>query len=86
MVGRERESRGGEVEGEGETKETFISLEEQHENFVAAVRKYEMLAATKCKVKMSASKKKVNKDDTYDTSSIKRETSCNQEVSESVTL
>ena len=39
MVGRERESRGGEVEGEGETKETFISLEEQHENFVAAVRK-----------------------------------------------
>ena len=31
-------------------------------------------------------KKKVNKDDTYDTSSIKRETSCNQEVSESVTL
>ena len=58
MVGRERESRGEEVEGEGETKETFISLEEQHENFVAAVRKYEMLAATKCKVKMSASKKK----------------------------
>ena len=58
MVGRERESRGGEVEGEGETKETFISLEEQHENFVAAVRKYEMLAATKCKVKMSVSKKK----------------------------
>ena len=31
-------------------------------------------------------KKKVNKDDTYDTSSIERETSCNQEVSESVTL
>ena len=31
-------------------------------------------------------KKKVNKDDTYDTSSVKRETSCNQEVSESVKL
>ena len=32
---------GGEVEGEEETKETFISLEEIeiHENFVAAVRK-----------------------------------------------
>ena len=46
-----------------------------------------MLAVPKCKVKMSASeKKKVNKDNSYDTSSIKRETSCNQEVSESVTL
>ena len=31
-------------------------LEEQHENFVAAVRKWEMLAATK--VKMSGSEKK----------------------------
>ena len=47
-----------------------------------------MLAATKCKVKMStlcASEKKVSKD-TCDISSIKRETSCKQEVSESFTL
>ena len=47
-----------------------------------------MLAATKCKVKMSAlcaSKKKVSKD-TCDISSIKRETSWKQEVSESFTL
>ena len=47
-------------------------MEEQHENFVAAGRKSEKLAATK--VKMSGSeKKKVNKN-TYDISSIKRVT------------
>ena len=46
-------------------------LEEQHENFVAAVRKWEMLAATK--VKMSVSEKKVNQN-TYDISSSKRVT------------
>ena len=47
-----------------------------------------MLAATKCKVKMStmcASEKKVSKD-TYEISSIKLETGCKQEVSESFTL
>ena len=33
-----------------------ISLEEEHENFIAAVRKWEMLAATQ--VKMSGSVKK----------------------------
>ena len=46
-----------------------ILLEEQHENFVVAVRKWEMLAAFK--VKMSGSEKIVNKN-TYDISSIKR--------------
>ena len=46
-------------------------LEEQHENFAAAVRKREMLAATKAK--MSGIEKKVNKN-TYDISSIKRVT------------
>ena len=47
-----------------------------------------MLAAIKCKVKMSAmraSEKKVSKD-TYEISSIKLETGCKQEVSESFTL
>ena len=39
-----------------ETQETFFLLDEQHENFVAAVRKWEMLAATK--LKMSGSDKK----------------------------
>ena len=48
-----------------------FSLEEQHENFVAAERQWELLAAIK--VKMSGSEKKVNKN-TYDISSIKRVT------------
>ena len=46
---------------------------EEHENFVAAVTKSEMLVATQCKVKMSGSDKKVN-EITYDTSSINRVT------------
>ena len=46
-------------------------LEGQHEKFVAAVRKREILAATK--VKMSRSEKKRNKN-TYDISFIKRVT------------
>ena len=46
-------------------------LEEQHENFLAAVRKWEILAATK--VKMSEWKK-VNNNIRYDSSSIKRVT------------
>ena len=54
------------------------SFEEKHENFIAAVRKWEMLAATK--VKMSGSEKKVNKN-TYDISSIKRVTKKFLEVS-----
>ena len=52
-------------------------LEEQHENFVAAVRKWEMLAATKVKMSGSEKKKKVN-ENTYDISSIK---TCNYQVS-----
>ena len=36
---------------------TFFLLEEQHENFVAVVRKWEMLAATKVKM-ISGSEKK----------------------------
>ena len=48
-------------------------LEEQHENFVAQVRKREMLAATK--VKMSSSeKKRTGTRTTFDISSIKRVT------------
>ena len=43
-------------------------LEDQHENFVAAVKTLELLAATK--VKISGSKKKVKKN-MYDISSIK---------------
>ena len=31
------------------TEETFFLLEKQHENFVAAVTKWEMLAATKAR-------------------------------------
>ena len=46
-------------------------MEGQHEKFVAAVRKREILAATK--VKMSRSEKKRNKN-TYDISFIKRVT------------
>ena len=46
-------------------------MEGQHEKFVAAVRKREILAATK--VKMSRSEKKKNKN-TYDISFIKRVT------------
>ena len=49
-------------------------LEEQHENFVAAVTKWEMLAVSKCKVKMSDNEKKKVNEYTYDNSSIKRVT------------
>ena len=47
-----------------------ILLEEQPENIIAAVRTWEMLAATK--VEMSGSEKKLT--NTYDISSIKRVT------------
>ena len=47
-------------------------LEGQHEKFVAAVRKREILAATK--VKMSRSEKKKKNKNTYDISFIKRVT------------
>ena len=45
-------------------------LEEQHENFVTAVTKWELLAATNARWKWAAVKKKVN-EKTYDISSIK---------------
>ena len=45
-------------------------MEEQHENFVAAVTKWEMLTATNARKKWAAVKKKVN-ENTYDISSIK---------------
>ena len=46
-------------------------MEEKNKNFIAAVRKREMLAATM--VKMSGSENKVNRN-TYNISSIKRVT------------
>ena len=42
---------------EQEIRSHFL-LEEQHENFVAAVRKWEMIAATKVKMSDSEKKKK----------------------------
>ena len=48
-------------------------LEEQRENFVAAVTKWEMLAATKGRWKWATVKKKVN-ENTYNISSKKRVT------------
>ena len=59
-------------------KKTFFSVEERHENFVAAVRKWEMLPATK--VKMSGSEKELIKN-TYDISFSKRVTTKFLEVS-----
>ena len=56
-----------------------ISLEEEHENFIAAVRKWEMLAATQ--VKMSGSVKKKMNRNTYNMFSIKRVTRKFLEVS-----
>ena len=52
-------------------KKTREKKKEKHENFIAAVRKWEMQAATK--VKISGSDKKVNRNK-YDFSSIKRVT------------
>ena len=60
-----------------ERKIRIYLLEEQHENFLAAVRKWEILAATK--VKMSEWKKVNN--NRYDISSIKRVTRKFLEVS-----
>ena len=61
------------LEREIKTKGGIFLLEEQHENFVAAVTTDEKLYASghQCKVKMSGSEKKVN-ENTYDISSIKR--------------
>ena len=51
-----------------EKQRRLISLEEKHETLIAAVRKWEMLAATK--VKTSGSEKEANRN-TYDISSVK---------------
>ena len=50
----------------------WILLEEKHENFIAAVKKWEILAATT--VKMSGSEKVKANRDTYNISCIKRAT------------
>ena len=72
------EQRLNEREAPGERTTTL--LEEQHENFVAAVTKWEMLAATSAKWKWAAVKKKVN-GNTRNISSIKRVTNRFLEVS-----
>ena len=48
------------LEREIKNKEDSFLLEKQHENFVAAVRKWEILAATNAKWKWAAAKKKLN--------------------------
>ena len=68
------------LEREIKNKGDIFLLEEQHENFVAAVTKWEMLAATNARRKWAAVKKKVN-ENTYDISSIKRVTKKFLEVS-----
>ena len=67
------------LEREINSKGDIFLLEEQHENFVAAVTKWEMLAATNARWKWVAVKK-VNKK-THDISSIKRVTKKFLEVS-----
>ena len=68
------------LEREMKNKGGIFLLEEQHENFVAAVTKWEMLAATNAKWKWAAVKKKVN-GNTRNISSIKRVTNRFLEVS-----
>ena len=46
-----------ELEGKKKAKETYFLEEEQHEKFVAVVRKWEMLADTKVKVNGSEKKR-----------------------------
>ena len=65
---------------EKKNKGDIFLLEEQHENFVAAVTKWEMLAATNARWKWAAVKKKGN-DSTYNISSKK---TCNKEVSNDI--
>ena len=61
------------LDREIKNKEDIFLLEEQQENFVAAVTKWEMLAATNARWKWAALKKKVN-ENTYNIFSIKRVT------------
>ena len=68
---KRRQASEAQREKERQKNEGHSLLEGQHEKFVAAVRKREILAATK--VKMSRSEKKKNKN-TYDISFIKRVT------------
>ena len=60
------------LEWEIKNKGDIFLLEERHENVVAAVKKWDMLAATNAKWKWAAVKKV--KENTYDISSIKRVT------------
>ena len=53
-------------------KGDIFLLEEQHENFVAAVTKGELLVATNARWKWAAVKKKKVNENTYDISSKKR--------------
>ena len=50
------------LEREIKNKETHFWLEKQHEHFAAAVRKWEILAATNAKVKWAAVKKKIERE------------------------
>ena len=73
-----REKERQRVSARDKKQRTHFLVEEQHENFVAMVRKWEMLAVTK--VKMSSSEKKENKN-MYDIFSIKHVTRKFLEVS-----
>ena len=66
----EKKGRDRGLEREIKNRGDIFLLEERRENFVAAVTKWEMLAATNARWKWAAVKKKVNKK-TYDISSIK---------------
>ena len=79
---REKEKVGGRPAKlkEKKNKGDIFLLEEQHENFVAAVTKWEMLVANNARWKWAAVKKKVN-ENTYDISSKKRVTKKFLEVS-----
>ena len=68
------------LEREINKKGDSFLLQEQHDNFVAAVRKWEMLAATNAMWKWAAVKKKAS-ENTYDISPIKRVTKKFVEVS-----
>ena len=59
------------LEWEIKSKGDIFLLEEQHENLVAVVRKWEKQAATNVRRKWAAVKKEVN-GNTYDISSIKK--------------
>ena len=79
--GRQVEKKGDrDLEREIKNKGDIFLPGERHENFVAVVRKWEMVAATNARWKWTAVKKKVN-DTTYDIPSIKLVTKKFLEVS-----